>query len=155
MFHRAFLIASIAVGALSTPALAQTAGQMDPNITARQSLMRLQAYNIGVLGGMAQGRMAYDAEAAATAAQNLLHLTQINSRRMWAEGTDNSAMEGTRALPAIWATPDEFAAAGAALASAASAMAAVAGTDLASLQGAIRGLGGACGACHQAFRQPE
>ncbi|MCB1361156.1 MAG: cytochrome c, partial [Rhodobacteraceae bacterium] len=34
-------------------------------------------------------------------------------------------------------------------------MVGAAGTDLATLQGAVRGLGGACGGCHQTYRQPE
>ena len=42
----------------------------------------------------------------------------------------------------------------AAFTAAAEAMSAAAGTDLASLQGAMEGLGGACGACHKAFRVP-
>ncbi|WP_417596942.1 c-type cytochrome [Pararhodobacter oceanensis] len=152
---RCTAIAALLASALTTPLLAQSDERQDPNIAARQNLMQLQAYNLGVLGGMAQGRMAYDAEMAATAASNLVHLTRLNTDRMWAEGTDNAAVEGTRALPAIWADMEGFAARGAALTAAAEAMEAAAGVDLATLQGAIGGLGGACSGCHQNFRQAD
>ena len=52
MFRRIALIATVAVG--SVVAVAQAQEQTDPNVVARQSLMRLNAYNIGVLGSMAQ-----------------------------------------------------------------------------------------------------
>jgi len=38
---------------------------------------------------------------------------------------------------------------------ASAAMAEVAGTDLASVQGAIRDLGGACSACHREYHQRD
>jgi cytochrome c556 len=38
---------------------------------------------------------------------------------------------------------------------ASAAMAEIAGTDLASVQGAIRDLGGACSACHHEYRQRD
>ena len=44
---------------------------------------------------------------------------------------------------------------GMALAAAADAMAAAAGNGLDSLRGAMNGLGGACAACHKAYRQPQ
>lgn len=141
--------------ALAVPgiALAQDAA---PHITARKALMNLYAYNLGVLGGMAQGQLAYDADQARAAATSLFHLSRSGSARMWPQGSDSVSMPGaTRALPAMWENfPDVGARAGA-LAAATEAMMNVAGTDLASLQGAMGALGGACGSCHQAYRQPQ
>ncbi|WP_068302782.1 cytochrome c [Pararhodobacter sp. CCB-MM2] len=142
------------VAALALPGLAN-AQDMDPNVAARQSLMDLYAYNLGVLGGMAQARIDYDADLASAAATSLYHLSMAGTERMWAEGTDNMSVEGTRALPAIWDNAEDFEAHEAALVTAAEAMMEAAGTDLASLQGAMGGLGRACGACHQTYRQPE
>ena len=51
------LTALATAAALALPGLA-TAQEVDPNVHARQSLMDLYAYNLGVLGGMAQGRIA-------------------------------------------------------------------------------------------------
>lgn len=140
--------------ALTLPNLA-SAENADPNIAARQAQMSLQAYNLGVIGAMAQGRVAYDAATAAAAASNLYHLSRLDPSRMWAAGTDNMAAEHTRALPAIWDDAAGFATRYAALQAATEAMMNAAGTDLAALQGAMGALGGACGGCHQNFRQPE
>ncbi len=140
--------------ALALPSLAQ-AETDNPNIAARQAMMTLMAYNLGVVGGMAQARMPYDAAAASAAANSLRHLSLIDHGRMWPAGTDNAAAADTRALPAIWADMAGFEARFVALQSATEAMAGAAGTDLATLQAAMGALGGACGGCHQNFRQPE
>jgi cytochrome c556 len=153
MFRQIAILATVASCALTSGAIADE--QADPNVNARQSYMGLLAYNLGVIGGMAQNRMPYDADMAATAAANLHALAMVDTSRMWAEGTDNFSMEDTRALPAIWDNSDDFSARFTAMQSATEAMMAVAGTDLASLQGAMGGLGGACGGCHQNFRQPQ
>jgi cytochrome c556 len=124
-------------------------------ITARQSVMRLYAFNIGQLGAMAQGKMAYDADTASAAASNLAKLSTLNGRAMWLPGSDNGSVEGTRALPAIWAEGSDIGAKAAALREAAAAMEAAAGGGLEGLQGAMGALGGACGACHKAYRAPD
>lgn len=152
MFRRLALAAALATIALPTLASAE---EVDPNVHARIALMDLYAYNLGVIGGMAQGRTPYDADLAAAAATSLYHLSRSFSARMWAEGTDNMSMDGTRALPAIWDTMPDFAARAGALRDATEAMMNAAGTDLASLQAAMGPLGAACGACHQTYRQPQ
>ncbi len=124
-------------------------------INARKAQMTLFAFNLGTLGGMAQGRIAYDAEAAQSAADHLYHLTSHYNAALWPEGSDNGAAENTRTLPAVWANLDDFVSHFNALSQAAEAMQAAAGTDLASLQGAMGGVGGACQACHQAYRAPN
>ena len=149
---RTFALAVVAAVALPAVAFAQDA---DPNVTARKALMNLYAYNLGVLGGMAQGRMAYDADLAASAATSLYHLSRSGSARMWPAGTDSMSMDGSRALPAIWDNMADFGARAGALRDASEAMMAAAGTDLASLQAAMGPLGASCGGCHQAYRQPQ
>jgi cytochrome c556 len=141
--------ASILVGA----AVAQEARH--PAVTARTSIMQLYANNLGQLGAMAKGEVEYDAEAAAKAAGNLALLVQLDQSTLWPQGTDNGAIDGTRALPDIWQNFPDVMAKGAALGEAVTVMQAAAGTDLASLQGAMGGLGGACTACHKAYRAPE
>ncbi len=134
---------------LSLPALAD-----NPAVNARQAQFTLYSFNVGVLAQMAQGQMDYDAEMAQAAADNLYHLTRHDQSRLWPEGTDNESIAGTRALPAIWDDLEGFAGRYSALQDAAAAMQEAAGTDLASLQGALGGLGGTCQACHQEFRGP-
>lgn len=129
-------------------------GSGNPAVKARVAIMQLYANNLGQLGAMAKGKTDYDAEAASKAAGNLALLVQLDQSTLWPQGTDNGSMDGTRALPALWENFPDVMAKGAALGEAATAMQAAAGTDLASLQAAMGGLGGACSACHKAYRAP-
>jgi len=124
----------------------------NPAVTARQAHMQLLAHNLGVLGGMAQGKIDYDATAAKAAADNLVALGAINQTSYWTPGTDSGAIDGTKALPALWDNIDNVMSINADYNAAADAMAAAAGTDLASLQGAMGPLGGTCSACHREYR---
>lgn len=150
------LIAATAVmTALATSAFAES-HESDPNIAARQAHMQLYGYNIGLLGGMAKGEVPYDAEAATAAAENIASLAALTQDRYWAEGTDNFDMEGkTKALPAIWETPDDFAQKEQDLVKAAMALAAVAGDGQEAIGPALGPLGQACGACHKQYRQSD
>jgi cytochrome c556 len=152
---------TIAAAALALPfaTAAFSDGHENPfaaNLAARQGQMRLQAFNIGVLVGMARGDAEYDAAAAQTAANNLAAISQMDGRAYWPEGSDNGALgDATRALPAIWQDMAGFGEAWGALGTAATAMDAVAGDGLAALQGAIGPLGSSCGACHRNYQQSD
>jgi len=141
------LIAGAAALTLGTMALADGHAE-DPAVVARQAHMQLYSHNIGILGGMAQGKIDYDAELAQVAADNLAAVASLDERTYWVAGT----AEGTKALPAIWENMDDFAAKQQMMTDASAAMAGVAGTDLASLQWAMGDLGGACSACHREYR---
>jgi cytochrome c556 len=147
MFRRLAVAATILAFAL--PAAANEGA-----IKARQGQFQMLGLNVAVLGGMAQGRIPYDAAQAQEAADNLFHLTRNTQLGMWPEGSDNAAASGTRALPGIWSDNAAFLERYVALQTAAEAMQAAAGTDLAALQGALGALGGTCQACHQQFRAP-
>lgn len=126
---------------------------MERAVKARQAKMTLYSFNLGLLGGMAKGDIDYSADAAGLAANNLAALTAVFMPGAWPEGSDSSAMKGTRTLPALWTDdPAKVAAKGKALRESAQTLAKVAGTDLAALQGAIGPVGQACGACHKAYR---
>lgn len=154
MFNR--LTAPALALALALPiALPQAALASEAAIGARKAQFQLFAFNLGVLGSMAQGRIDYDAEAAQNAADHLYHLTRVYNPALWPEGSDNASVgDTTRALPAIWENLEDFAGRFAALQTGAEAMQAVAGTDLASVQGALGAVGGACAACHDNYRAP-
>jgi len=143
------LVVAAALLACALPAAANEGA-----IKARQGQFQMLGLNVAVLGGMAQGRVPYDAAQAQEAADNLFHLTRNTQLGMWPEGSDNAAAAGTRALPVIWSDNAGFLERYAALQGAAEAMQAAAGTDLAALQGALGALGGTCQACHQQFRAP-
>ena len=146
------LIAGGLSAALATVAIAGGHGG-NPAVKARQSHMQLYQHNLAVLGGMAQGEIEYDAEAAQIHADNLLAVASLDERGYWTEGTAAGEVEGSRALPAIWEDMAGFEEDKADMITAASAMAEAAGTGLEAVQANIRAVGQACGACHQGYRQ--
>lgn len=141
--------------AISTGGLAVAHENENPAVKARQMVMSLYAHHLGTLGAMAKGSVDYDAEAATRAATNLVTLTQLNQMAMWPQGTDSGAIKGTRAKVEMWSSFPDVGAKSKALDDAAMAMQAAAGSSLEDLRGAMRPLGGACGACHKAYRVPE
>jgi len=146
-------ITALSIGSvlIATLALAQS-DPLASAVAARQAHMDLYAFNLGVLGGMAQGALAYDAGAATAAADNLVALASINQTTYWLPGTESGAVEGSRAKAELWSGIDDLMAKNAVLVAAAAAMQVAAGTDLVSLQAAMGPLGGACGACHMSYR---
>ncbi|MQQ07204.1 cytochrome c [Epibacterium sp. SM1979] len=150
-------IASVAISAIviSTPVFAQDAKVLEAAVKARQAQMTLYAFNLGLLGDMAKGKVEYDAQKAQAAASGLTALTKLDGSRMWLPGTDNESLENTRALPAIWAEGSDVGEKSKALKAAVAAMDEAAGQGLEPLKAAIGGLGGACGACHKAYRAPK
>lgn len=148
------LIAAMLGGALcATAAIAQE--DENPAVEARQSQMHLHAFNLGILGRMAQGQAEYDAELAQVAADNLAVIAGTDWHAYFPEGTAVGEVDDTDALPEIWTNMADFEAKQQEMADAADAMAAVAGTDLAAVQGAMGALGGTCSACHKAYRQAD
>lgn len=143
------VIATVGIGT----AIADSASH--PAVKARHGIMNLYANNLGQLGAMARGAVDYDAEAASKAANNLALLVQIDQSTLWPQGTDSATLEGSRALPEMWANFPDVMAKGGALSDAVTAMQSAAGTDLAALQGAMGALGAACSSCHKAYRQPD
>lgn len=127
-------------------------GPFDQAIKARQAPMTIMAFNLGILGGMAKGEVEYDSATASQAAANILSAASINQPTAWPAGSDNSSVEGTRALPAIWENFPGVVAEIDALKAAATTLSQVAGNDLDSLRGAIGGVGKSCGSCHEKFR---
>lgn len=123
-------------------------------VKARQAQMQIQAFNLGILGAMAKGEAEYNAEAAVLAANNIVLAASIHQPQAWAPGSDNTAVPGTRALPALWQNFPDAAEKSAELRAAAEAMKAVAGNGREAVGGAMARLGGACSACHMAYRAP-
>jgi len=124
-------------------------------IGARQGQFKIMALNIGVLGGMARGTVEYDAAQAQIAADNLAAISQLSQAFNWPEGSDMMAATTNRAWPAIWENQDDFLAKWAAFGTAATGLQAAAGNGLEAMQAALGPVGGSCGACHDAYRQPQ
>lgn len=147
-------ISAVAVAIASTAVIAQN-GDFSDAIKARKAQMYLYQHNLAILGGMAQGKIEYDADAASSAASNLASLVNLNQSTYWPAGSDSASVEGTRALPAIWEDFPGVMEESNKLIEAAAAMETAAGGGLESLQGAIGPVGGACGSCHKAYRAAQ
>lgn len=147
--------AAITTALLSTTVVvAQDKGPHDKAIKARQSLMQLYSFNLGILGDMAKGDVDYNAEAAQAAADNLLAAVSMNQSAMWPPGSDSENEENStnRALPEIWGNFPEVAEAGKAAVTAATDLQSAAGTGLDALKGAMGPAGKSCKGCHDNFR---
>jgi len=117
----------------------------DPTVKARQELMDANGGAMKVLGGMAKGEVAFDAAAAEAAKATLIAAAADTAATFKDQATDPAS----HAKPEIWTTWDDFTAKADALGTAAAAL------DTTSLDGVKAGLGavgGACGACHQAYK---
>ena len=128
----------------------------NPAVKARKAHMQLYAHNLGILGAMAKGEAEYNAEAASAAANNLVTLTSaISQRSYWAPGTSNAELgDETNALPAAWESGSKAGEIAGQLADGAAKLAAVAGDGQEAIGPALGPVGGACGACHKAYRKP-
>ena len=148
---------SLTVGAalilMAGTALAE--GPFDAPITARQSQMRLLAFNIGQLGGMAKGVIPYDADKAAAAAANLQAVANLNGGAFWPKGSDSFSFDNTNALPKIWDNMSDVGKKFQDLQTATTAMDAAAGGGLDAVKVALGPLGEACKACHKEYRKPK
>jgi cytochrome c556 len=149
------IAAGLVAGSIGGVALAG-GHEKHPAVKARQASMQLYAHYLGTLGAMAKGKVEYDAARADAAAKSLQAVVGIDKSAMWPQGTDNGSLPGqTSALPTIWTTYPAIAEKGKALSTVSAKMAEAAGQGLDSLRGAIGEVGGACGACHKAFRAPS
>ncbi|MGB7241574.1 MAG: cytochrome c [Sulfitobacter sp.] len=157
--HKSTLaILSAVIGSAAVLALADghiSDKQIAAGIKARQSQMQLYAFNLGVLGAMAKEEAPYDAAAASSAANNLAALASLGQAGYWLPGSDSDSVEGTRALPAIWAADSKVGEKGKDFFDAVIAMQSAAGTDLGALQAAMGAVGKGCGGCHESYRKPQ
>ena len=134
----------------------QSFADKDPNlgaIKARKAEMELRKFNAGTLFGMAKGKIEYNAEAAALAADNLEQLLGVNMGAAWPAGSGNDNYPAdTRSLREIWSTYPEITHYGEQYAEAVSNLAETAGDGLDALRDGVGALGKSCKGCHDEFR---
>ena len=140
----------IALGAMGGAALAQV--KPDVLVKQRQSAMTLIGKYFGPLGGMAQGRVPFDAKLVQRNADYLNALAQMP----W-DGFDPSTKgEKSRALPAVWEQPDKVKDAAQRLQSEVGKLQSVAkGGDESAIKAQIGAVGKACANCHDNFREKQ
>jgi len=134
------VIAATAYGAAHSP------------ISQRQAAMKSVGEQMRTLGGMAQGKVAYD-DFAALSALEIMRDAVITSRPLFPVGTEVG--NETRAKPEIWADGSDFdTIMGQLIASLDTAIAAEP-ADLASYGPLFGAVAGTCKACHEKYRAPE
>lgn len=146
---------AVALAAMISGTAVYAQDDFSAQLKARQGQFRILAINLGILGGMAQGKTEYDAEAAQAAADTIVAVSMIQQGPMWPEGSDSMSIEGTRAMPSIWEDMADFQSKWAAVGEAAQSMQVAASGGAEALGPAMGQLGGACKACHDAHRAPE
>jgi cytochrome c556 len=140
----------VALGAMGGAALAQV--KPDVLVKQRQSAMTLIGKYFGPLGGMAQGRVPFDAKLVQRNADYLHALAQMP----W-DGFDPSTKnEKSRALPALYEQPDKVKDAAQRLQSEVGKLQSVAnGGDESAIKAQIGAVGKACANCHDNFREKQ
>jgi|SRR4051812_8584016 cytochrome c556 len=132
--------------------VAEAAAQAKPEVLVkqRQAAMTLQGKYMGPLGGMAQGKVPYNAQ---VVQRNAAYLEAL-SKMPW-DGFDPSTKgEKSAALPAIWDKPGEFKQAAERFESEAAKLAQLSKSgDEAAVKAQIGATGKACGGCHETFRE--
>jgi cytochrome c556 len=135
---------------LITAVLAATAvyaaDRADPNAIARSETMRAIGGAMKTLGGMAEGKVDFDA-AAAGAAKDAMMTAAANIPASFT--TQGAADPESKAKPEVWTNWADFAANAAALSAAATALDVSSAESIGAGMGA---LGGACKDCHTEFR---
>ena len=149
----------LTVTAVAVAATAFAASHANPAlegaVKARGAQMTMISYHTGLLGDMAKGDVPYDAAMATAAAENLAAAAAMKRATLWIEGSEQGAVEGSRAKAEIWSAPAGFEEKAVALEPAAATMVTAAGTDLEALRAAMGGIGGSCKGCHEAYRGPR
>ena len=141
--------AALAGFATALPAAAQFAKPEDA-IKYRKANMTLMSTHFGRVAAMANGRIPFDAKAAADNAELAAAVTKWQFTG-FVEGSDKG---DTKADPMIWAEKEKFTAAGATLQEAVSKLnVAAKGGNLDAIKAAVGETGKACKGCHDTDRK--
>lgn len=135
---------------LAGTASAQSFAKPEDAIKYRKSTMTVMAAHFGALGAMANGRVPYDAAAAARHADILLVVHTLP----WAGFVPGSDKGQTAAKPEIWSEPAKFKQAQDRLHDSIGKIAAAAKTgSLDQLKATFGPNAGSCKACHDSFQK--
>lgn len=142
-------IVGVVTAAVTLPAQAQFAKPEDA-IKYRKASLTVLATHFGRLGAMANGRVSYDAKAAADNAEVIATVAKLP----WAAFVDGSDKGETRAKPEIWKESAKFKeAADKSQAELAKVVTAARSGNLDALKAAMGPAGSSCKACHDNFRK--
>ncbi len=153
---RKLLVVAVSALIFGNMSSAISAGEFDRQIKARQAVMQLYAFNLGILGAMAKGDTEYNAEQAGIAAASLNALANMNIGAMWPQGSHMKANPGiTWAKEENWTDYPKASEKAKAMKDAVAKMATDAGNGIDALRAAMGPVGGSCKGCHDDFRAPK
>ena len=145
------LMVAAAVGALATalPAAAQFAKPEDA-IRYRRAAFTVMATHFGRVAAMANGRIPFDAKAAADNAE----LATLVSKLPFAGFVEGSDKGDTKAEPKLWTEMDKFRASAAKMQEEMTKLNAAAKTgNIDTLKAAVGETGRSCKSCHDSYRK--
>lgn len=137
---------------LSMTCIAQAQVKPETLVKQRQAAMTLQGKYFGPLGGMAQGKVPYDAN---VVARNAGYLEAL-SKMPW-DGFDASSKDvKSAALPAVFTDTAKFKEAQDRFQAEVAKLVSVSkGGDEAAVKAQLGATGKACGGCHETFREKK
>jgi cytochrome c556 len=142
-------IATIATGlAIAVTAYAAS----DSPIAQRREAMKAMGGEMRTLGGMAQGKIAYD-DFAVLSSLDIMRNAAATARPLFPVGSDSG--EETRAKPEIWAPGSDFDARLGQLIADLDAALAAEPADLASFRPLFGAVAANCKGCHEKYRAPK
>lgn len=149
------LISLLAISPALTAQAQEAESPFKDAVEIRHGLMLQMASDLAKLGAIAKGEADYDATTASKAAANITALASVISMEQFPAGSEVDAAPDSFALPAIWSNPDDFILKINGLNDITPFLVEAAGKDAAAIKGVMATVGGACSACHKAYRQPE
>jgi cytochrome c556 len=150
LFRTTMMVVATLIGlATAVPAAAQFAKPEDA-IKYRKAAFTVMAAHFGRVAAMANGKMPFDAKAAADNAEIATAMSKLPYAG-FVEGTDKGE---TRAKPEIWAEMDKFRAAASKMQDEMVKLNVVAkGGNIDAIKAATGDVGKACKACHDDYRK--
>ena len=150
--NKALIVAVLASTAFTTIAdSAKSQKHADHVLKMRKAVYSLLGSNMGVLGGMAKGKIPFDAQVIEKNALRINQLSLMISDYLKAD-TSKFKLE-TEALDNIWTESEKFTMKTQALIEASSALHKIAGSgDESLIRKAIGAVGKSCGGCHDDYK---
>lgn len=143
------LALALAFSALSVPAFAQFQKPEDA-VKYRKAAFTVMANHFGRIGAMANGRVPFDAKAAADSAA----VVETMSKLPWEAFVPGTDKGETRALPVIWTEQAKFKEGSEKLQAATAQLNTAAKTgNLDAVKTAFGAVGQSCKACHDVYRK--
>lgn len=153
-FTKSAIVVALGFGLVTSASFAASHSSVEnKTVAARHAQMQMIAYHTGVLGAVAKGEMEFSADMVSAAATNLRELAKLNGATLWVAGTEQGAVDGSRAKTEVWSDAAGFAAKFTELENAASA--AIGAADAGAVGAAMAGIGGSCKSCHEGYRGPK